>query len=54
VFFGILVSIIGCYVGMTTEGGTEGVGRATTLTVVISMVLIIVGDFFLTKLFLIL
>jgi len=54
VFFGILVSIIGCYVGINTEGGTEGVGRATTLTVVISMVLIIVGDFFLTKLFLIL
>jgi phospholipid/cholesterol/gamma-HCH transport system permease protein len=54
VFFGIFVSIIGCYVGINTEGGTEGVGRATTLTVVISMVLIIVGDFFLTKLFLIL
>lgn len=54
VFFGLIVAIIGCYIGMTTEGGTEGVGRATTLTVVISMVLIIIGDFFLTKIFLIL
>ena len=54
VFFGLLVAIVGCYIGMTTEGGTQGVGRATTSTVVISMVLIIIGDFFLTKLFLIL
>jgi phospholipid/cholesterol/gamma-HCH transport system permease protein len=37
---------------MNAEGGTEGVGRATTLTVVVSLVLIIIGDFFLTKLFL--
>jgi phospholipid/cholesterol/gamma-HCH transport system permease protein len=43
---------MGCYVGMNTEGGTQGVGRATTFTVVISLVLIIIGDFFLTKLFL--
>ena len=54
VFFGLIVAIIGCYIGMTTEGGTQGVGRATTSTVVISMMLIIIGDFVLTKLFLIL
>jgi len=54
VFFGLIVAIVGCYIGMTTEGGTQGVGRATTFSVVISMVLIIIGDFFLTKLFLIL
>jgi phospholipid/cholesterol/gamma-HCH transport system permease protein len=54
VFFGSIVAIIGCYVGMNTEGGTQGVGRATTLTVVVSLVLIIIGDFFLTKLFLML
>jgi phospholipid/cholesterol/gamma-HCH transport system permease protein len=52
VFFGLIVAIMGCYVGMNTEGGTQGVGRATTFTVVISLVLIIIGDFFLTKLFL--
>jgi phospholipid/cholesterol/gamma-HCH transport system permease protein len=53
VFFGLIVAIIGCYIGMNAEGGTQGVGRATTLTVVVSMVLIIIGDFFLTKLFLV-
>ncbi|MGH7793032.1 MAG: MlaE family ABC transporter permease, partial [Thermodesulfobacteriota bacterium] len=52
VFFGSIGAIIGCYVGMNTEGGTQGVGRATTLTVVVSLVVIIIGDFFLTKLFL--
>lgn len=54
VFFGLTVAIVGCYIGMRAEGGTQGVGRSTTLTVVVSLVLIIVGDFFLTKLFLIL
>jgi phospholipid/cholesterol/gamma-HCH transport system permease protein len=53
VFFGLIVAIIGCYIGMSAEGGTQGVGRATTLTVVVSLVLIIIGDFFLTKLFLV-
>ena len=52
VFFGIIVAIVGCYIGMKAEGGTQGVGRATTLTVVVSLVLIIIMDFFLTKLFL--
>lgn len=51
VFFGIIVSIMGCYIGMNTEGGTQGVGKATTSTVVISLVLIVIGDFFLTKFF---
>lgn len=54
VFFGLMVSIVGCYIGMNAEGGTRGVGRSTTLTVVVSLVLIIIGDFFLTKLFLVL
>ena len=53
VFFGIIVAIVGCYIGMKAEGGTQGVGRATTLTVVVSLVLIIIMDFFLTKLFLV-
>jgi phospholipid/cholesterol/gamma-HCH transport system permease protein len=53
-FFGIIVAITGCYIGMKAEGGTQGVGRATTATVVASLLLIIVGDFILTKLFLLL
>ena len=53
-FFGIIVSITGCYIGMKAEGGTQGVGRATTATVVTSLLLIIIGDFILTKLFLLL
>ena len=34
VFFGAIVTLIGCYNGLSTEGGTEGLGRATTATVV--------------------
>jgi phospholipid/cholesterol/gamma-HCH transport system permease protein len=53
-FFGLIIAIIGCYQGMTTTGGTVGVGRSTTTTVVVSSILILVSDFFLTKIFLIL
>jgi len=52
VFFGLIVTLIGCYNGLTTEGGTEGLGRATTATVVHVTMGVIVSDFFLTKLFL--
>ncbi len=54
VFFGVIVTLIGCYNGLTTEGGTEGLGRATTATVVHVTMGVIISDFFLTKLFLIL
>jgi phospholipid/cholesterol/gamma-HCH transport system permease protein len=50
VFFGFIISTIGCYYGMTAKGGTEGVGRATTQAVVAASVLIVVSDFFITKL----
>ncbi|OGP54074.1 MAG: transporter [Deltaproteobacteria bacterium RBG_13_52_11] len=53
-FFGLIIAIIGCYQGMTTTGGTVGVGRSTTTTVVVSSILILVTDFFLTKIFLLL
>ena len=53
-FFGIIVAITGCYVGMKASGGTEGVGRATTHTVVVSLLLIIISDFILSRLFVIL
>jgi phospholipid/cholesterol/gamma-HCH transport system permease protein len=48
--FGFILSTVGCYRGLTVRGGTQGVGRATTQAVVISSVLIIVADTFLTKL----
>ncbi len=49
-FFGFFVSVIACYQGLKTEGGTEGVGAATTKAVVLSAITIFVSDFFLTKL----
>jgi phospholipid/cholesterol/gamma-HCH transport system permease protein len=54
VFFGGIVTLIGCYNGLSTEGGTEGLGRATTATVVQVAMGVIISDFFLTKLFLML
>jgi phospholipid/cholesterol/gamma-HCH transport system permease protein len=51
-FFGIIVTLIGCYNGLGMTGGTEGLGRATTATVVEVSVAVIIADFFLTKLFL--
>lgn len=51
--FGLIVALAGCYYGLTTTGGTRGVGLATTVTVVAAFILILVADFFLTKLFLI-
>lgn len=49
VFFGFFIGILGCYQGLRTTGGTEGVGTSTTLTVVMVSITILVGDFFLTK-----
>ncbi len=51
VFFGFLIALIGCHNGLRTRGGTEGLGRATTSTVVTSALLVFVSDFFLTKFF---
>jgi phospholipid/cholesterol/gamma-HCH transport system permease protein len=48
-FFGFLISTIGCFYGMRTSGGTEGVGRSTIQAVVSSSVLIIFVDFFLSQ-----
>jgi len=47
-FFGLLLSVIGCYKGFNTRGGAEGVGMATTEAVVIASVSILVADYFLT------
>ena len=51
-FFGMIIAIIGCYHGLTTTGGAEGVGKSTTRAVVLSLMLILVSDFFLTVLIL--
>ncbi len=48
--FGFIISTIGCYYGLSAKGGTQGVGRATTQAVVAASVLILVSDFFLTRL----
>lgn len=47
--FGLLLGLISCHRGYRTEGGAEGVGRATTQAVVISAVTILVADYFLTS-----
>ncbi len=51
-FFGFIIGVLGCHFGLKTRGGTEGVGRSTTSTVVAVSIAILVADFFLTKLFL--
>lgn len=51
VLFGLLISLTGCYYGLRTKGGTQGVGQATNHAVVTSSILIVISDFVLTKLF---
>lgn len=51
VIFAMIIAIISCYEGIKTEGGAEGVGRSTTLSVVTSFVLIIAADCIFTALF---
>ena len=53
VFFVVFISVIGCYNGLTAKGGADGVGQATTNTVVAASISILISNFFLTKLFLI-
>ncbi len=52
VFFAIFIGIIACYNGGRAKGGADGVGKATTNTVVTSSIAVIISDFFLTKIFL--
>lgn len=49
-FFGFLIAIIGCHYGLSTRGGTEGVGLSTTKTVVAVSIAILIADTLLTKL----
>jgi phospholipid/cholesterol/gamma-HCH transport system permease protein len=54
VVFGFILTSIGCYMGLSTKGGAEGVGASTTQSVVVASVLILASDFFMTKLLLLL
>ncbi len=47
--FGLIIALVGCREGLRVEGGAEGVGRATTSSVVISIILIFVADFLLAR-----
>ena len=49
VFFGGIISLMGCYHGFATEGGAEGVGIATTHAVVASCVLVLISDYVLAN-----
>ena len=50
VVLGFVIASIGCHVGLRTRGGTRGVGRATTNSVVVGSVAVLAVDFLLTKL----
>jgi phospholipid/cholesterol/gamma-HCH transport system permease protein len=47
--FGFVIVTIACHVGLRTSGGTQGVGRATTVSVVAGSVAVIAADFFVTQ-----
>jgi len=47
-FFAVLIMTLSCYSGLYVEGGTTGVGRATTKAVVLSIVTILISDYFVT------
>ncbi|MFH1046583.1 MAG: ABC transporter permease [Candidatus Omnitrophota bacterium] len=49
--FAMIISVVGCYEGLHASGGAEGVGRATTVSVVSSFIMIILSDCLLTGVF---
>ncbi len=49
--FGGVIALIGCYFGLNTRGGAEGVGKATTTSIVTSFILVILADCVLTAVF---
>jgi phospholipid/cholesterol/gamma-HCH transport system permease protein len=54
VVFGAVMALTGCFYGLRTTGGTEGVGRSTTRAVVTSSILILALDYFLTQIIIVL
>jgi phospholipid/cholesterol/gamma-HCH transport system permease protein len=53
-FLGFAIVSIGCHVGLRTSGGTQGVGRSTTNAVVAASVVVLIVDFFVTRLLIVL
>src|SRR4051794_7974837 len=49
--FALIIAMVGCFYGMRTSGGTQGVGRATTQAVVVASVWIFVMTLFITRIF---
>jgi phospholipid/cholesterol/gamma-HCH transport system permease protein len=49
VIFGLIIGLIACHKGLTTSGGTVGVGQSTTSAVVSASINVIIADFFLSK-----
>jgi len=50
IVYGLIIALVGCRSGLRTTGGTVGVGRSTTQSVVMASILIIAVDFFMSKL----
>jgi phospholipid/cholesterol/gamma-HCH transport system permease protein len=50
--FGFIIASVGCYKGFRVKGGTEGVGRATITAFVVSSVVVLIVDLFITRLLL--
>jgi phospholipid/cholesterol/gamma-HCH transport system permease protein len=48
IFFGLVIAVVGCYVGLTTKDGAKGVGEATTKAVVVSIITIFILNYFLS------
>jgi len=51
-FFGLAIGLISCWQGLEASGGTQGVGRATTRTVVVASITVLISDFVLTNILL--
>lgn len=50
--FGIIISIVCCYVGLRTRGGPREIGKSVTKAVVLSFILVLVSDYFITRILL--
>ena len=50
-FFGLIITIMGCYQGFSSSGGAQGVGKATTNAVVSASILILASNYIMTNLF---
>jgi phospholipid/cholesterol/gamma-HCH transport system permease protein len=49
IVFGFLTGLAGCYFGFQTQGGAEGVGKATTASVVFTIIMVLISDFIITS-----